>query len=76
MNILYLGQDNEVANTLENISPSLLIVDSPIRLLKMKTALAKIDLVVADKFQKGIAAGQFVAWYQKNELLGSGVISA
>jgi lipopolysaccharide/colanic/teichoic acid biosynthesis glycosyltransferase len=54
MNILYLGQDNEVANTLENISPSLLIVDSPIRLLKMKTALAKIDLVVADKFQKGI----------------------
>ncbi|MFT4969384.1 MAG: tRNA-specific 2-thiouridylase [Chitinophagales bacterium] len=27
-------------------------------------------------FQKGIAAGQFVAWYAKNELLGSGVISA
>ena len=32
--------------------------------------------VIFDKFQKGIAAGQFVAWYQKNELLGSGVISA
>lgn len=55
MNILYLGQDNEVANALERISPSLLIVDSPVRLLKMKTALSKIDLVVADKLQKGMS---------------------
>lgn len=29
-----------------------------------------------EAFQKGIAAGQFAAWYQGNELLGSGVISA
>lgn len=32
--------------------------------------------VVFEQFQKGIAAGQFVAWYKENELLGSGVISA
>lgn len=31
--------------------------------------------VVFDKKQKGIAAGQFVAWYEGEELIGSGVIS-
>lgn len=55
MNILYLGQDNDVANALEKISPSILMVDNPVRLLKMKTALSKIDLIVADKAQKGIS---------------------
>ena len=31
--------------------------------------------VVFEKDQRGIAAGQFIAWYVKDELLGSGVIS-
>lgn len=31
--------------------------------------------VVFEKEQRGIAAGQFIAWYVKDELLGSGVIS-
>ncbi|MCB0538222.1 MAG: tRNA 2-thiouridine(34) synthase MnmA [Bacteroidetes bacterium] len=29
---------------------------------------------VFDNFQRGIAAGQFVAWYKNDELIGSGVI--
>lgn len=32
--------------------------------------------VVFDQFQKGAAAGQFIAWYKENELIGSGIISA
>ena len=32
--------------------------------------------IVFDKAQRGIAAGQFAAWYHEGELLGSGVISA
>lgn len=31
--------------------------------------------VIFDQPQKAIAAGQFVAWYHKDELIGSGVIS-
>jgi tRNA-specific 2-thiouridylase len=31
--------------------------------------------VVFDELQKGIASGQFVAWYQGDELIGSGVIA-
>ena len=31
--------------------------------------------VVFEKEQRGIAAGQFIAWYVEDELLGSGVIS-
>lgn len=31
--------------------------------------------VIFDRPQKAIAAGQFVAWYQNDELIGSGVIS-
>ncbi|MCP4120608.1 MAG: tRNA 2-thiouridine(34) synthase MnmA [Bacteroidetes bacterium] len=31
--------------------------------------------IVFDKWQRGIASGQFAAWYDKDELLGSGVIS-
>jgi tRNA-specific 2-thiouridylase len=31
--------------------------------------------VVFSERQKGIARGQFVAWYQDDELIGSGVIS-
>ena len=31
--------------------------------------------VIFDRAQKAIAAGQFVAWYKNDELLGSGVIS-
>lgn len=55
MNILYLGQNNEVADALEELSPSILMVDNPVHLLKMKTALSKIDLIVADKNLKGIS---------------------
>ena len=31
--------------------------------------------VVFEAFQQGIAAGQFVAWYDQDELIGSGVIN-
>jgi tRNA-specific 2-thiouridylase len=31
--------------------------------------------IIFDEIQRGIAAGQFAAWYDKNELIGSGVIS-
>lgn len=31
--------------------------------------------VIFDEYQKGIAPGQFVAWYDGNELIGSGEIS-
>lgn len=31
--------------------------------------------ILFDKAQKGIAAGQFVAWYKDNESIGSGVIA-
>ncbi|MFY0594593.1 tRNA 2-thiouridine(34) synthase MnmA [Roseivirga sp.] len=31
--------------------------------------------VIFDEHQKGIAPGQFVAWYSKNELIGSGEIA-
>ena len=31
---------------------------------------------VFEQFQKGAAAGQFIAWYKGNELIGSGVIYA
>lgn len=31
--------------------------------------------ILFENFQKGIAAGQFAAWYKNGELLGSGVIS-
>lgn len=34
----------------------------------------KYLFIVFDDAQSGIAAGQFVAWYQGNELIGSGVI--
>ena len=30
--------------------------------------------VIFDKLQRGVASGQFVAWYDGEELLGSGVI--
>jgi tRNA-uridine 2-sulfurtransferase len=30
--------------------------------------------VIFDQLQKGIASGQFVAWYQENETIGSGTI--
>jgi tRNA-specific 2-thiouridylase len=32
--------------------------------------------VLFDEVQRGVAAGQFVAWYAADELIGSGVISA
>ena len=32
-------------------------------------------LVTFENPQSAITSGQFVAWYHKNELLGSGVIS-
>jgi tRNA-specific 2-thiouridylase len=32
--------------------------------------------VLFDEVQRGVAAGQFVAWYASDELIGSGVISA
>ena len=31
--------------------------------------------VVFNKKQRGITSGQFIAWYTKDELIGSGVIS-
>jgi tRNA-specific 2-thiouridylase len=31
--------------------------------------------VIFDELQKGIASGQFVAWYEGEELIGSGVIA-
>jgi tRNA-specific 2-thiouridylase len=31
--------------------------------------------VVFEHAQKGIASGQFVAWYQGNECIGSGTIA-
>ena len=31
--------------------------------------------IIFDRDQRGIASGQFVAWYQEDELIGSGVIS-
>ena len=31
--------------------------------------------VIFDKLQRGITPGQFVAWYSKDELLGSGIIN-
>ena len=31
--------------------------------------------IVFDEWQKGIARGQFAAWYDGEELIGSGVIS-
>jgi len=34
----------------------------------------KYLFVVFEKPQTGIAAGQFVAWYREDELIGSGVI--
>jgi len=30
--------------------------------------------VIFDKLQRGIAPGQFAAWYQGEEVIGSGVI--
>jgi tRNA-specific 2-thiouridylase len=30
--------------------------------------------IIFDKTQRGIAPGQFAAWYQEDELIGSGVI--
>ena len=30
--------------------------------------------IIFENYQKAIAAGQFVAWYQEDELIGSGVI--
>ena len=30
---------------------------------------------VFDQSQRGVAAGQFVAWYDEDELIGSGVIN-
>lgn len=30
--------------------------------------------IIFEEYQKGIASGQFVAWYDKNELIGSGEI--
>lgn len=54
MNILYLGQNNAVSNVLEELSPSILMVDNPVHLLKMKTAISKIDLIIADKNLKGM----------------------
>ncbi|MCK4344989.1 MAG: hypothetical protein KAX05_06855, partial [Bacteroidales bacterium] len=30
--------------------------------------------IVFEKLQRGIAPGQFAAWYQGDELIGSGVI--
>ena len=30
--------------------------------------------VIFNKLQRGIAAGQFAAWYEGDEVLGSGVI--
>lgn len=32
--------------------------------------------IVFDKEQRGIAPGQFAAWYNSDELIGSGVINA
>ncbi|MGL4363867.1 MAG: aminomethyltransferase beta-barrel domain-containing protein [Bacteroidales bacterium] len=32
--------------------------------------------MVFEALQQGIAAGQFAAWYDNTELIGSGVISA
>jgi tRNA-specific 2-thiouridylase len=31
--------------------------------------------MIFNKLQRGIAPGQFAAWYEGDELLGSGVIS-
>jgi tRNA-specific 2-thiouridylase len=31
--------------------------------------------IVFEKLQRGIAPGQFAAWYDGNELIGSGVIN-
>lgn len=45
--------------------------------LSMATLIMRDDklYVIFDKLQKGIAAGQFVAWYQGEECIGSGTIS-
>jgi tRNA-specific 2-thiouridylase len=40
------------------------------RLFKQKNGI----YVVFDKLQRGIAPGQFAAWYDKDEVIGSGVI--
>jgi tRNA-specific 2-thiouridylase len=50
--------------------------------IRYRQALSKATLiqrenglyVVFEKAQKGIAAGQFVAWYQGEECIGSGTI--
>jgi tRNA-specific 2-thiouridylase len=31
--------------------------------------------IIFEQYQKGIASGQFVAWYDGEELIGSGEIS-
>lgn len=45
---------------------------SPATLTKTEDGL----FIIFDEQQRGIAPGQFAAWYQNNELIGSGVISA
>jgi tRNA-uridine 2-sulfurtransferase len=44
--------------------------------LTMATLLMKDNglYVIFDQAQKGIASGQFVAWYQDDESIGSGTI--
>ncbi|MFN5621335.1 MAG: tRNA 2-thiouridine(34) synthase MnmA [Flavobacteriales bacterium] len=44
---------------------------SPCKLILREDALH----VLFDEAQRGIAAGQFVAWYKEDELIGSGVIA-
>jgi len=50
--------------------------------IRYRQALYKAHLIMGDEYlfvifdeaQKGIASGQFVAWYDNDELIGSGVI--
>jgi tRNA-specific 2-thiouridylase len=43
----------------------------PATLIKKKDGL----YILFDELQRGIASGQFAAWYREEELIGSGVIA-
>jgi lipopolysaccharide/colanic/teichoic acid biosynthesis glycosyltransferase len=68
MRILYIGNDPQIESSIQSIAQSVLIIDSPIRLLNLKTALRKIDFVVADKNQKGCHTSMLTQVLKENGL--------